>query len=90
MGTMPAGLKLPPRTSSFNYLRIHGNRGYKGSLDSNQLKDIKKKMDKQGGDKSFVMFNNAFFDPRSNFCTVNKYKIRYAAVCNAVEYSSLI
>ena len=90
MGTMPAGLKLPPRTSSFNYLRIHGNRGYKGSLDSNQLKDIKQKMDKQGGDKSFVMFNNAFFDPRSNFCTVNKYKIRYAAVCNAVEYSSLL
>ena len=90
MGTMPAGLNLPPRTASFNYLRIHGNRGYKGSLDNKQLVDIKNKMDKQGGNKSFVMFNNAFFDPRSNSCIINKYTIKYAAVCNAVELSSLI
>ena len=90
MGTMPAGLNLPPRTASFNYLRIHGNRGYKGSLDKKQLEEIKNKMDKQGGNKSFVMFNNAFFDPRSNFCIINKYTIKYAAVCNAVELSSLI
>ena len=90
MGTMSEGLKLPPRTASFNYLRIHVKRGYKGSLDSNELKEIKKQIDKQGGNKSFIMFNNTFFDPRSKYCMIENNKIKYAAVCNAVEFSSLI
>lgn len=90
MGTMPAGFTLPPRTASFNYLRIHGNRGYKGSLTGSEMKGIVTKMERQGGDSSFVMFNNAFFDPRSKYCSVNNYKIRYAGVCNAVELSSLV
>lgn len=90
MGTMPGGLELPPRTASFNYLRIHGGRGYKGSLDDNQLKEIKKQIDKQGGNKSFIMFNNTFFDPRSKYCRIDNNKIKYAAVCNAVEFTSLI
>lgn len=90
MGTMPGGLELPPRTASFNYLRIHGERGYKGSLDAIELKEIKKQIDEQGGNKSFIMFNNTFFDPRSKYCMIGDNKIKYAAVCNAVEFSSLI
>mgnify|MGYP001977525236 FL=1 len=89
MGTMPEGLMLPPRTSSFNYVRIHGNRGYKGSLKTTQMKELKRELDKQEAEESFIMFNNAFFDPRSNHCFIDNTKVRYAAVCNAVEFSSL-
>ena len=90
MGTMPSGLNLPPRTTNFNYLRIHGGRGYKGSLNDRQLKEIKKQIDKQEGKESFIMFNNTFFDPRNKFCMIGNNKIKYAAVCNAAEFTQLL
>ena len=90
MGTMPGGLNLPPRTSNFTYLRIHGARGYKGSLSEDKLRDIRTAIKKQKGRKIFVMFNNTFFDPRSKFCIINGKKVKYAAVCNAVEFTNLI
>jgi len=36
------------------------------------------------------MFNNTFFDPRNNFCMIDNNKIKYAAVCNAVEFTQLL
>ena len=90
MGTMPGGLNLPPSTTNFTYLRIHGARGYKGSLSEDKLQEIKQALKKQNGHKTFVMFNNTFFDPRSKFCTINEKKVKYAAVCNAVEFTNLI
>ena len=90
MGTMPAGLNLPPRTASFNYLRIHGDRGYRGSLDGSQLRKIKSSLNRQKGVESFVMFNNTFFDSRSKYCVADGVKIKYAAVCNAMEFANIL
>ena len=89
MGTMPGGLNIPPKTANFTYLRIHGARGYKGELDHKELENIKSKMLKQKSNENFVMFNNTFFNSRSDYCAVNSIKIKYAAVCNAVEFSSI-
>ncbi len=90
MGTMPGGLNLPPRTTDFTYLRIHGARGYKGALSEETMKTIRASLKKQKGRKTFVMFNNTFFDPRSKYCTIDGKKVKYAAVCNAVEFSNII
>lgn len=90
MGTMPGGLNLPPRTAAFNYLRIHGARGYKGALTEGQLSDLRKALRKQKSSETYVMFNNTFFDPRSRSCTINDKKIKYAAVCNAVEFTNML
>ena len=89
MGTMPGGLNIPPKTANFTYLRIHGARGYKGELDNKELKKIRSEITKQKSNKNFVMFNNTFFNSRSNYCIVDNIKIKYAAVCNAVEFSSI-
>ena len=90
MGTMPGGLNLPPRTADFTYLRIHGARGSKGALNDETLREIRAQLKKQKGRKTFVMFNNTFFDPRSKYCTINGTKVKYAAVCNAVEFSNIV
>lgn len=90
MGTMPAGLNLPPRTAPFNYMRVHGARGYKGALGRGQLEELRDSLRKQRTRETYVMFNNTFFDPRSRSCTVNGEKIKYAAVCNAVEFTDVI
>ena len=90
MGTMPGGLNLPPRTTDFTYLRIHGARGYKGSLSESVLREIKTAVKKQKGSKIFVMFNNTFFDPRSKYCKIDNTKVKYAAVCNAVQFTTIV
>jgi uncharacterized protein YecE (DUF72 family) len=90
MGTMPAGLNLPPKTASFNYLRVHGARGYKGALGREQLESLQDALRKQRTRETYVMFNNTFFDPRSRSCTINGMRIKYAAVCNAVEFTDVI
>jgi len=90
MGNMPAGLNLPPRTAPFNYLRIHGDRGYRGSLDGSQLRKIKNLLNRQKGAENFVMFNNTFFDSRSKYCMTDGIKIKYAAVCNAIEFTNIL
>tara|TARA_Y100000389_G_scaffold205106_1_gene263249 strand:- start:6343 stop:6975 length:633 start_codon:yes stop_codon:yes gene_type:complete len=90
VGSMPNGLYVPPATCSFNYLRVHGKKGWKGALSERELLRIKNIMGKQIVQKSFVMFNNSFFDTRSKTCKTNGIAIRSAAVCNAIEFSEAI
>ena len=90
MGTMPGGLNLPPRTAAFNYLRVHGARGNKGALTETQLVFIRKALRAQKSSETYVMFNNTFFDPRSRICNKGGHKIKYAALCNAIEFTNLI
>ena len=71
LGTMENGITLPPLTSNFNYMRIHGKAKYKGSLSDSQLIDIKNKMQNQNSKISYIMFNNTFFDNRGQYCKYN-------------------
>lgn len=90
VGTMPAGLFMPPTTCSYNYLRIHGKRGWKGELSKQELIRLRKELGRRKTTLSFVMFNNSFFEPRSKTCKVNRNVIKSAAVCNAVEFTDLL
>ena len=90
MGTMPGGLNLPPRTAAFNYLRVHGARGYKGALSESQLIYLRKALRAQKSSETYVMFNNTFFDPRSQMCTIEDLNIKFAAIYNAVEFTDLL
>ena len=87
VGTMPNGLYMPPKTANYNYIRIHGKKGWKGQLSKAQLREIRDAMDGQAVRTSYVMFNNTFFDPRSGHCMVEGERVGYAAVCNAVEFA---
>jgi uncharacterized protein YecE (DUF72 family) len=89
MGDMPDGMHLPNKTTNCTYLRIHGARGYRGSFKLNQLKEIKKKVMAKGTKTNYVIFNNVFFDNRSETCSIKKKKIRYAALCNASKFGEL-
>ena len=89
MGNMPNGLMLPPLTAKFSYIRIHGGKGFKGSLTPQQIADLRKKLISQKPSRSFVMFNNVFFDSRESICLLNGEKIRYAAVCNAAQFAHM-
>jgi uncharacterized protein YecE (DUF72 family) len=88
LGDLPTGIHIPPRTSNATYIRIHGAKGYRGYYDKKQLAAIRREVKSRGTSKNFVMFNNTFFDSRSRSCTVKNKKIRYAAVCDAVEFAS--
>ena len=90
LGTMPKGLLMPPATSNINYLRVHGGRGYRGALNAKQLEEIRAAFAKQKTRHSIVMFNNTFFDRRGQHCDVAGQSVRYAAVCNAAEFTSLL
>ena len=89
MGTMSSGLIIPPLTAKFSYMRIHGAKGFRGSLTATQIADLRRKLVSQKPSLSFVMFNNVFFDSRGTTCTLNGNKIRYAAVCNAVQFARM-
>ena len=89
MGSMPDGLVLPPLTAKFSYMRIHGGKGFRGSLTTSQITDLRKKLISQKPSKSFVMFNNVFFDSRGSNCSLNGQKIQYAAVCNAAQFARM-
>ena len=88
LGDLPTGIHIPPRTSNATYIRIHGAKGYRGYYDKKQLAAIRRGVKSRGTSKNFVMFNNTFFDSRSRSCTVKNKKIRYAAVCDAVEFAT--
>lgn len=90
VGTMPPGLYIPPATSTFNYLRVHGKKGWKGELSERELLLIRRSLGQQRVTTSFVMFNNSFFTKRSDSCLVNDQKLGSAAVCNAVEFAGLV
>ncbi len=59
MGTMPAGLYLPPKTASFNYIRIHGSRGYRGRLNEEQLRSINNLLSTQDPSTIFLSILNS-------------------------------
>lgn len=88
VGTMPPGLYVPPRTANYNYIRIHGKKGWKGALSKAELDTIQSSLSAQAVRTSYVMFNNTFFDPRSSTCDVSGETVKYAAVCNAAEFAS--
>lgn len=90
MGTMPAGLFLPPKTSNITYLRIHGGRGYRGELRKKELYELKEEIERKKAKANYIMFNNTFFKNRKESCKENGIKIIYAAVCNAVEFAKII
>ena len=89
MGTMPNGVYMPPATNDMTYVRVHGKRGFRGELSEARLKSLRKAMLANKTFMNVIMFNNVFFDTRSKTCKVGDEKVRYAAVCNAVEFSQL-
>jgi uncharacterized protein YecE (DUF72 family) len=90
MGTMPAGLHLPPKTAPFNYIRIHGSRGYRGRLNEEELRSISNLLSAQNPSTSYTFFNNTFFTKKNDYCLINKQVVKYAAVLNAAEFSKII
>ena len=90
VGTMPPGLYMPPKTSTFNYLRVHGKKGWKGELNPQQLMQIRQTVGAQKVKRSFVMFNNSFFEDRSKSCEADGIQLKSAAVCNAVDFAGLV
>ncbi len=90
LGNLPTGIHLPPKTSDTTYLRIHGQKGYKGNYDTKKLDKIRRLVKKQKTRKNFVMFNNTFFPKRNKTCKIKNKKIRYAAVCDAVKFGTKI
>ena len=90
VGTMPNGLFIPPRTCNLSYLRIHGKKGWKGEITSNQMQEIRNELLKQKVKMSYVMFNNTFFDKKATCKNVNGETIKFAAVYDATVFASEI
>jgi uncharacterized protein YecE (DUF72 family) len=90
MGTMPTGVYLPPRTSPMMYFRVHGKPGYRGYVVGGLLKDIAQKMMRTGAKTNAMVFNNVFFDHRTERCTTVPAAGRYAAVCDAAMFAELV
>ena len=87
---MPAGLYMPPKTCSYNYIRVHGKKKWKGHLSQEQLNEIHDVVAAQVVRNSYVIFNNSFFDKRGDYCMSEKTKINSAGVCNAMEFTGNI
>ncbi len=90
LGNMPSGLHLPPRTSNTTYLRVHGQKGYRGYYGPKELRNIREKIGKKGTTQNFVIFNNTFFEKRGRTCSKMGKKIRFAAVCDAVAFGESV
>lgn len=90
LGNLPTGIHLPPKTSSSTYIRIHGQKGYKGFYGTKKLKKIKNLIKSRKTKKNFTMFNNTFFAKRGKTCKINRKKVKYAAVCDASNFGSLV
>ncbi len=89
LGDLPTGTHIPPKTSDTTYLRIHGEKGYRKSYSNQELSVIKKQILKNKTSKNFIMFNNTFFAKRNKTCKIRKKKVRYAAVCDAVQFAKM-
>ena len=89
LGSLPEGLHIPKRTNDTTYLRVHGEKGYKKYYGTKKLRQIKRAITKQKTKKNFIMFNNVFFTKRNRTCKINRKKIRYAAVCDAVNFAKM-
>tara|TARA_A100001011_G_scaffold327831_1_gene352169 strand:+ start:943 stop:1692 length:750 start_codon:yes stop_codon:yes gene_type:complete len=89
LGNLPSGINIPERTSNTTYIRVHGEKGYKGFYKKSVLKTLKNKIKKKKTKKNYVMFNNTFFVKRNKSCKKNNKQIKYAAVCDAIDFANL-
>lgn len=88
MGDMPGGLVIPgPKTTDACYVRLHGSKGFRGSYSSNELDILKKEILLRDCKQNFVAFNNTFFTNRTQSCVENGMEIKFAAVCNAIQFA---
>jgi uncharacterized protein YecE (DUF72 family) len=88
MGSMPGGLFLPPKTCDMTYVRVHGRKGFRGSMSDSALLNLKKQILSRLTFMNVCMFNNVFFDRRGTSCEFAGEKVKYAAVCNACQFAS--
>jgi len=89
LGNMLTGIIIPPRTSDTTYLRVHGEKGYKKYYRPKKLREIKRLILKNNTKNNFVMFNNVFFVKRGRTCKIQRKKVRYAAICDAVKFARM-
>ena len=87
LGNLPTGVHIPPKTCNATYLRVHGEKGYRKYYSEKELSQIKSKILQNKTKQNFIMFNNTFFAKRNKTCKIGKKKIRYAAVCDAVQFA---
>ena len=74
----------------FSYSSIingYSEKGYKKSYSNQKLSEMKREVVQNKTNKNFIMFNNTFFAKRNKTCKIGTKKIRYAAVCNAVQFA---
>ena len=90
LGDLPFGLHIPMTTSNATYVRVHGGKGYRGSYSERRLEAIRKDIVDRKTERNFIMFNNVFFERRGKTCKVDTKRIRYAALCNGVEFGELV
>jgi len=90
MGNMPGGLLIPgPKTTDACYVRLHGGKGFRGAYSSNELDELKREMTQRKCKQNFVAFNNTFFSNRTQSCLENGMEIKFAAVCNAIQFARM-
>ena len=88
LGSMPNGSFIPPKTAPFTYTRVHGSKGYRGDYSRTELLELRSSIVERKAKSDFIFFNNVFFDERTAKCKITR--TRYAAICNAVEFSRLV
>jgi len=90
MGDMPGGLFMPgPKTTDACYVRLHGSKGFRGAYSSNELEELKRQIQMKKCKQNFVAFNNTFFSNRTQSCSENGIDIKFAAVCNAIQFARM-
>ena len=87
MGSMPNGVFLPPMTTDMTYMRVHGRKGFRGSLSDAALQALRKQILSRKTFINVCMFNNVFFDRRGTSCKYDGETVKYAAVCNACQFA---
>jgi uncharacterized protein YecE (DUF72 family) len=91
IGNIPNGLWPKVWTADFNYVRLHGSVGkFRGSYSAKQLKELEEILKASKKKTNFVYFNNTFFQDRTEKCKVDGKAIKYAAYCNACNFSNLV
>ena len=83
---MPNGLNFGNPNSDISYIRIHGQKGFKGELTEHEMREMYKK-NQLGNKKKYniIIFNNIFFKNRNKIVNFKNNKIKYAALYNAVQ-----
>jgi uncharacterized protein YecE (DUF72 family) len=88
---MPNGLNFGNPNSDISYMRIHGQKGFKGELTDEQMRDMYNK-NKLGNKKKYniIIFNNTFFKNRNKSVVIKNNNIKYAALYNALNMKEII